>query len=158
MIELIASGWECPSSPVLDFRGTWRPRLNGDKWMLARSGVSCNYPRGAMESEWAREVPCSQSYTNFTERISGHWQICWSEDSPGARLISSQSHCGCMKQSENWPLWERLAQHSPASKLYWAQWRSLHLREGYYVELVLGDLSVSAVYSICDWSLIDRWG
>ena len=34
------------------------------------------------------------------------------------------------RESENRPDWETVAPHSPATKLYWAQWRSLHLREG----------------------------
>jgi hypothetical protein len=31
------------------------------------------------------------------------------------------------KKSENRPDWETVAPHTPATKLYWAQWRSLHL-------------------------------
>ena len=34
------------------------------------------------------------------------------------------------RELENRPDWETVAPRSPATKLYWAQWRSLHLREG----------------------------
>ena len=34
------------------------------------------------------------------------------------------------EKSDTRPNWEAVAPHSPTTKLYWAQWRSLHLREG----------------------------
>ena len=35
-----------------------------------------------------------------------------------------------MKHSEVRPDWETVAPYSPATKIHWTQWKSLHLREG----------------------------